>query len=75
VILGPLAEQSFITSMISFQNDWTVFFARPISGTVIALAILALLFPFARHILQRRGLAAENARPTRKRRTGATGKA
>ena len=29
VILGPLAEESFMNSMISFQNDWTVFFTRP----------------------------------------------
>jgi putative tricarboxylic transport membrane protein len=45
VILGPLAEESFINSMISFQNDWTVFFWRPISGTVMAFALLTILLP------------------------------
>ncbi|MBN1570826.1 MAG: tripartite tricarboxylate transporter permease [Acidobacteria bacterium] len=38
-ILGPLAETSFMTTMISFQNDWTIFFRRPISGTLMVLTI------------------------------------
>ncbi len=46
VILGPLAEESFMNSMISFGNDWTVFFTRPISGTVMVFVILMLLLPF-----------------------------
>jgi putative tricarboxylic transport membrane protein len=44
-ILGPMAENSFMTTMISYQNDWTIFFRRPISGIVIAVAILALFLP------------------------------
>ncbi|OFW31146.1 MAG: hypothetical protein A3H97_16710 [Acidobacteria bacterium RIFCSPLOWO2_02_FULL_65_29] len=49
VILGPLAETNFMTTMISFDNDWTVFFTRPISGTVMAVAILTLVYPVFRH--------------------------
>ena len=30
-ILGPLAENYFLTAMISAQNDWTIFFTRPVS--------------------------------------------
>jgi putative tricarboxylic transport membrane protein len=44
-ILGPLAETSFMTTMISFQNDWTIFFRRPISGVIMALTIIALVLP------------------------------
>lgn len=44
-ILGPLAETSFMTTMISFQNDWTVFFTRPISGVIMVLTIGALFLP------------------------------
>lgn len=44
-ILGPLAETSFYTTMISFQNDWTIFFRRPISGTLMAVTIIALIVP------------------------------
>jgi putative tricarboxylic transport membrane protein len=48
VILGPLAEESFKNSMISFSNDWTVFFTRPIAGTMMTLTILVLLLPLVR---------------------------
>lgn len=42
-ILGPLAERYFITSMISFNNDWTVFFTRPLSGSFMAVWVLVLI--------------------------------
>jgi len=48
-ILGPLAEQNFMTTMISYGNDWTVFFTRPISGTIMAVGILTLLYPVVQH--------------------------
>lgn len=44
-ILGPLAETSFMTTMISFHNDWTIFFTRPISGSVMALCIFTIVYP------------------------------
>lgn len=46
VILGPIAEESFMNTMISFGNDWTVFFTRPISGTLMAAVVLTLMLPF-----------------------------
>jgi putative tricarboxylic transport membrane protein len=49
VILGPLAEQNFMTTMISFNNDWTVFFTRPISGPLMVIGLLTLLYPVYRH--------------------------
>jgi putative tricarboxylic transport membrane protein len=58
VILGPLAETSFMTTMVSFNNDWTVFFTRPISGILMVMAIVALLYPLVRHRFQRRRPAA-----------------
>ena len=45
VILGPLAEESFMNSMISFGNDWTVFFTRPIAGALMACMAVVLLLP------------------------------
>jgi putative tricarboxylic transport membrane protein len=53
-ILGDQAESSFMTSMISYQNDWTIFFTRPISGVVMAMVAIALLFPLVRQRRQRR---------------------
>lgn len=54
VILGPLAEQNFMTTMISFGNDWTVFFTRPVSGPIMAVGIFTLLFPLYRRLRRTR---------------------
>lgn len=54
VILGPLAESAFMTTMISYGNDWTIFFTRPISGPLMVVAIITLLYPLFRH-MRRRG--------------------
>jgi putative tricarboxylic transport membrane protein len=43
-ILGPLAETNFMTTMISFGNDWTVFFTRPGSGTIMAFNVIGLAY-------------------------------
>lgn len=45
VILGPIAEESFMNAMISHGNDWTVFFTRPIAGSVMLLTLITLLLP------------------------------
>jgi putative tricarboxylic transport membrane protein len=57
-ILGPLAENTFMTTMISFNNDWTVFFTRPVSGAVMAIAVLTLAFPLLKRLRARRTIAA-----------------
>jgi putative tricarboxylic transport membrane protein len=49
VILGPLAESAFMTTMISFDNDWTIFFTRPVSGPVMIVAVVTLVYPVFRH--------------------------
>ena len=54
VILGPLAEQNFMTTMISFNNDWTVFFTRPVSGAIMAIGLLTLIYPLVRRIITHR---------------------
>jgi putative tricarboxylic transport membrane protein len=53
-ILGPLAESTFMTTMISFGNDWTVFFTRPVAGVVMALSLVTLAVPLARYLVGRR---------------------
>ncbi len=50
-ILGPIAEANFMTTMVSFDNDWTVFFTRPISAVILALSAAGLLWPVARAAL------------------------
>jgi putative tricarboxylic transport membrane protein len=44
-ILGPIGETSFMRSMISSNNDWTVFFRGPICGTLMIGSLLALCYP------------------------------
>jgi putative tricarboxylic transport membrane protein len=58
VILGPMAEGYFMTTMISYGNDWTIFLTRPLSGVLVAASALALAVPLLRRRLQRRDGAA-----------------
>lgn len=53
LILGPLAEKYFLTSMIGAGNDWTVFFTRPVSGCLMIISIALLILPFLRNLGKR----------------------
>jgi len=61
VILGPLAESYFLTTMIGEANDITVFFRRPVSSCLMIISIGLLLMPFLRRIWTRQK---ESARPS-----------
>ena len=45
LVLGPLAEQQFRRALAISEGDVSVFLTRPISATLLALAILALTGP------------------------------
>jgi putative tricarboxylic transport membrane protein len=47
-ILGPLAESYFLTTMIGAQNDWTVFFTRPVALALILMSAATVAFPVYR---------------------------
>jgi len=49
-----------MTTMISFGNDWTVFFTRPVAGTIMALSLVALLWPVIRQARERRRIKAQS---------------
>ena len=34
-----------MNTMISFSNDWTIFFRRPLSGSILVLALVTLVLP------------------------------
>jgi putative tricarboxylic transport membrane protein len=51
LILGPLAERYFITSIIGAGNDFTVFFQRPVSGTIMVISLALLIMPFIRGLI------------------------
>jgi putative tricarboxylic transport membrane protein len=48
IILGPLAERYFLTTMIGAGNDFTIFFTRPVSGCLMVISVGLLLLPFLR---------------------------
>ena len=45
IVLGPLAERSVRQSLIGSQGDPLIFFQRPISGVILAIAIILLVMP------------------------------
>ncbi|MDB5569157.1 MAG: tripartite tricarboxylate transporter TctA [Hyphomicrobiales bacterium] len=45
MILGPLAEQNFRQAMTISAGDWSVFFTRPLSASILALALIAVAGP------------------------------
>ncbi|TPW30375.1 tripartite tricarboxylate transporter permease [Pararhizobium mangrovi] len=45
LILGPMAEKQLRLALAFGQDSLTPFFTRPISGTILAVAILSLIVP------------------------------
>jgi putative tricarboxylic transport membrane protein len=48
LILGPAAEQHLRRALSISQGDWTVFFTRPLSAALLAVAAVALLWGVSR---------------------------
>ncbi|MGQ9368186.1 tripartite tricarboxylate transporter permease [Azospirillum sp. ST 5-10] len=66
VILGPLAERYFLTSLANYEDNVLIFIERPISGTIMALAVLFVLWslwPVLRPLFPGRSHAAPHAAP------------
>ena len=45
IVLGPIAEPAMRQSLIGAQGDLFVFFSRPISGSIMVVALVLLLLP------------------------------
>jgi putative tricarboxylic transport membrane protein len=45
LILSPMAEQSMRQALTISQGEWSTFITRPISGTLMAIAVLMLVLP------------------------------
>lgn len=43
-VLGPMMEEQFRRAMLLSRGDFATFFTRPISGTVLAITVLILLW-------------------------------
>lgn len=57
MILGPLAEQQFRRAMTISQGDLSVFVTRPLSASILALALLVVLTPLILRLVQGRRAA------------------
>jgi putative tricarboxylic transport membrane protein len=44
VILGPLAEGYFMTSLANYNNDFSIFFTRPVSGVLMGFSLFFLVW-------------------------------
>jgi putative tricarboxylic transport membrane protein len=53
VILGPLLEAQFRRAMSIAQGDMTIFITRPLSATILAFAVAALVVPYLPRIIAR----------------------
>jgi putative tricarboxylic transport membrane protein len=54
VIVGPNMEQQFRRALSISEGDVTVFLTRPLSLTILLLALAALVVPFAARLVARR---------------------
>ncbi len=45
IVLGPLAEPALRQSLIGSHGDMAIFFQRPISGTIMVIAIVLFVLP------------------------------
>jgi putative tricarboxylic transport membrane protein len=54
MVLGPMLEQNFITSMIKGNGNFLHFFERPIAGGLGVLTILIWTVPLLLLIMRRR---------------------
>jgi putative tricarboxylic transport membrane protein len=50
LVLGPLAENALRQSLQLSEGRFTVFLARPIAATLMALAVAALLLPLTKRL-------------------------
>ena len=53
LILGPMAEQSMRQALTISQGEWSTFFTRPISGTLMAISIALLLVPIVIRLIRK----------------------
>ncbi len=59
MILGPLAEQEFRRAMTISQGDLTIFLTRPLSLTLLLIALLAIVSPYLWKLARKPAAAAQ----------------
>lgn len=54
IVLGPIAESQFRRSVQMADGDYSIFFTRPISVTLIVISLLMLFFPLVSDYMKKR---------------------
>ena len=55
IVLGPLAESSVRQSLIMSHGSFDIFFTRPISATIMVIAVVLFVLPLIKILKQRAG--------------------
>ena len=53
VILGPLAERYFVTSLANYDNDLSIFVTRPISASILVFSVLFVLWTLVPEVIKK----------------------
>ena len=61
IVLGPLAERSLRQTLIGEQGDVMVFFERPLSATILGLAVLLFVLPLLKMLKQNKAKESASA--------------
>jgi putative tricarboxylic transport membrane protein len=59
MVLGPMMEEYLRRSLLLSRGDPTVFLTRPLSATLLALAVVAIVAVALPHVRRRRDAALE----------------
>ncbi len=54
IVLGPLAERSLRQTLIAERGDVTVFFERPLSATILVIAVLMFVLPLLKNLKRKK---------------------
>ncbi|WP_372799985.1 tripartite tricarboxylate transporter permease [Paracoccus seriniphilus] len=64
LVLGPMVEKHFVTSMIKADGNLLAFFERPIAAVLGVLTVATFLYPLIRMVMARRAYARGKPRST-----------
>jgi putative tricarboxylic transport membrane protein len=54
VLLGPIAEENMRRALLGSHMDYSIFITRPISLTLLVIAAITLIWPWAQDWYQQR---------------------
>ena len=63
LVLGPLAETSMRQALLQSNGSFSIFFERPISGTIMVIALALLVLPMLKIVRSRYRRVPESDRP------------